>query len=303
MATLLLLVLAVAAHVRLTIAPYAVETAECPYPPAWWESAISVLALAASAIATCRAAVTAGIFRGFCTLPIPVFCIIACGIVLPPDVFNSSLATLCISLGTMFFVRNILDERTDDVLLGSLLFGAAMLFYAPAAIFVLMLPVMFFICPLSPRLLAVALFGWLFPLLAVSYVSWWCGNGVYDVAAALYTDAMRGIDTPAVRQIPVVGTLLALELVLLLLAGIARRFTERTAMLIRTRKVTQFVLLLLTFAAAMCALPHRSPASLQILAAPASIFIAFALDGIAPKISNLIYRLLVLLAVLHLFIS
>ncbi len=303
LATLLAMALVAAAQVRLTLAPYAVETAASPFAPAWWRSAVAVAALAAAGMAICRAAVKAGMFRGFCTLPIPIFAIVACGITAAPDPLSSSLATLCIAIGTMMFIRNILDEQTDAVLLGALLFGGAALLYPPASIFILMLPAMLVICPLSPRLLALAAVGWLLPVAVASYVNWYAGAGIADVVMAMAERFTRSHEVALPSHIPFVGALMVLLAVVLLAVGLVRRYAERNSMLVRTRKVTQFVLLLLLFSAVLLAIPSRSAAALQIAAIPVSILVAYALEGLPLSLSNTLYRLLVLLAILHLFVA
>ncbi len=303
LATLLLVALTTAAHLRLAVAPLAVEVADFPYLPVWWEVVVAVVAYSAAGMAVCRTAVKSGIFRTFCALPLPLFGIVACGIAVAPNAMNTALTTLCIALGTMMFTRDILDERTEAVLLGALFFGVAALLSPQTAIFILMLPAMFVICPLSPRLLAVAVASWLLPLFAVSYVRWYCGGGFTDVAVAMAERIATTHLTLSIGQTPPLGALIALAVAVLVLFSLGRRYALRTSMLMRTRKATQFAMLVLLFSLAMFALPSRSVAMLPTVAIPASMLAAYGLDGMPTKVANAIYRTLLLLAVAHLFVA
>ena len=308
LATLLLLLTAAAEYLRMMLAtPHAMEVAGCVASASWIWSACTVILLAVTGVIVGRTATQSGIFRNFCTLPIPIFGIVACGIFVSPDMYASSVAALCVAVGLSLFIRTLSrpDEK-DSVFFGSMLFGIALLLYPPCIVFAALLPFMALISFQSWRKIIIAAIGYLLPFAAVSYIGWYFGGGIGDTADAIaewfepfrYATAHYHMH----ERFPVMATAVGAAIALLIIAGSILRRMDSGNTLVKVEKSTHIISAVLVLAAAAFAIPRCTVAILPVVAVPAAILAAATLDRIKVVTSTVIYWIILLLTAVHLFI-
>ena len=86
------MLIAVGAYVRLSLNPMPIELAETSFLPRWMEIVAAVFALMATSIVVERVSVKMGALRGFTSLPMPIYMIVACGIFATPNALIASVA-------------------------------------------------------------------------------------------------------------------------------------------------------------------------------------------------------------------
>lgn len=309
LATLLLLLTVAAEHIKMMSAtPHAIETAGCVSPPSWGKSTAAIIALLIAGILVGRTATKSGIFRTFCTLPIPIFGIVACGIFVSPDMFRTSIAAVCVAGGLSSFIRTLSrpDEK-DPVFFGSMLFGIAPLLYPPCVVFVALLPFMALVSFQSWRKITISAAGCALPFAAVSYIGWYAGGGILDTAESIaeWFEPFRCTPIhPTVREgFPIVATAIAAIVAALLIAGAIMRVTDKETTLVKVNKSIHLVSSVLVLSVAAFAVPRCTVAILPVIAVPSAILAASALDRINNETSTVIYWLLLLLTALHLLFT
>lgn len=307
LATLLLLLTAAAEHLRMMSAtPHAMEAAGCTAPASWAWSAVTVTVLALTGVIVGRTATKSGIFRNFCTLPIPIFGIISCGIFVSPDMYASSVAALCVAIGLSLFIRTLSkpDEK-DSVFFGSLSFGAALLIYPPCTVFAALMPFMALVSFQSWRKIIISAVGFLLPFAAVSYIGWYAGGSLSGTAHSIaewFEPFSCTSAHSAVREgFPILATAIAAIVLLLVLVGIVQRRIDRGTTLVKVDKSVHIISAVLILASAAFAIPRCTVAILPVIAVPASILASATLDRIKVETSTVIYWILLLLTAVHLF--
>lgn len=303
LAITILLVTIIATTIRLYLNPFSVEVAESPFMPQWWHALLSGLMLFVSAIVINRATVKIGIFGGFSALPVSVFGFVSCGILLSPNMVVASATTLLMALGIMHLFRSVhLLYDKEHLFTASLLFGVMPLIYPPTLPFVLILLIAIFIVPFSFRQTIIALVGYLVPFATASYIHWYVGGDIIDVALNIW----HSLITPAVKitlePLPIVTAAIVVVLLLVLIYGFMVNIYNRYAMIVPVRKAVQLSIWIFTIGAAtFAALPGCGITVLQTAAVPTTILAAFALDRMESKLANIFYLSLVILLIVHLF--
>ncbi len=308
LAASLLLLTVVAEHLRMmTAMPCAAEAFGCMSSPSWGRAAAATAALLVAGILVGRTATKSGIFRNFCTLPIPIFGIVACGIFVTPDMFLTSIAAVCVAGGLSSFIRTLShpDEK-DSVFFGSMLFGIALLLYPPCIVFVALLPFMALISFQSWRKILISAIGWALPFAAASYVGWYAGGGILDRAETV-AEWFEPFDRMPVHRyvqsgFPVVATIMAAIVAALLVAGAVLRRIDRGTTLVKANKSAHVITAVLLLSVAAYAVPRCTAAILPVVAVPTAILAAAALDRIKAETSTVIYWILLLLTAAHLFL-
>ncbi len=299
-AALLLLLLVVAAitssALRTSISPAGV--------PLWLDAVATALLLIVTGMIIGRMSIKAGIFRTFCTLPIPMFGIIACAAGIDAASTDIAAAALCTAIALLFFSESIIaPDAKNPVFFGSILLGGTALLYPPCVVLVLLLPLLVAISAQSFRQIIIACTGWLLPLFAVSYISWYAGNDflatAHGIANALATPA-----TTADALCPNVLSIAVFAIVaVLILSGIVLRYMDKATMLVDIRKSLQLQTFALLILLCTFAMPCRSAAIAPVLAVPAAVLASSTLERGRSDIATIIYWLLLLLSALRLFIG
>lgn len=301
-ATILFIVTIAATFVRLYLNPYEAELAECITLPRWWEAVLSALMLFVAAIVVNRAAVKVGLFGGFNTMPVSLYGFISCAILLTPNLLTASATALLTAIGVMFIIRSLqfMNDK-ESLFTGMLLLGSTAILYPPAITLVLIIPISIFVFPLGFRRILIATTGYLLPLLGASYVCWYMGGGILDLPLNLWNALFNGNAGISLQPLPILTLAILAVLLIILLYGILVSIFQRYSLLVPVRKTIQIERWLLIITIGALFLPGSGISMLPLIAVPASVIAAFALDQMRPKWANFYYITLTILIIAHLF--
>ena len=304
LAILLLLLTIAACFVRQHFAPYAAEIAESEFMPHWGEALLASLLFATSGIVIGRTATKMGAFNGFCTLPISLYGLIACGIFLAPRALTAASASCLTAIGSMLLLRSL--NRFGDknsVFFAAMLFGVATIVYAPCAVLIILLGVAMVLFPLNVRQSIIAVCGWLIPIFAASYVTWYAG-GEFGCVVTNIIDTFISIDPhPALQPFPVMATIIAGVIIIVVITAIMLFRANRYSVLVRVRKAMQFNEWLFVILLATTVFTGNVVMMLPVLALPAAVLTAFAFDKMSSRATALLYWLLWACFIAHLFVA
>lgn len=303
-ATILLIVTIAAGIVRLHLNPFAPEIAESQFMPQLWVAIISALLLFLSAVLINRAVVKSGIFSGFSTLPVTLFGFISCGILLSPNMLTAAVIAFITALSTMFLMRSMQHLYDKEALFCGMLFlGVLPIIYPPCVTFVAALLVVIFVAPLSFRQIVIATTGYILPFAGASYLNWYLGGEITDVAVNLWQSLIVAAPKIALEPLPLLTAAIALVLLLITIYGIMIGTYNRYTMLVPARKAVQFsIWMLIVGVTTLFALPGCGITIIPAIAVPITVVCAFAIDRMETKWANLFYIVLVVLILLHLIL-
>lgn len=301
---ILLLILTVAvAFVRQSIAPYAAELAESEFMPRWGEATIAAVIFVITGIIVGRTATKMGAFNGFCTLPISLYGIIACGILLSPYALTAAASSALSALGTMLLLRALGEFGNKNVVFfASMLFGTAAVVFAPCAMLVALLAVAILLFPLNIRQSIIAIVGWLIPIFAASYITWYAGGEFSSVARNIIDALLPNNVSFAIESFPIVALIIVCIVTILVATGLLLFRANRYSVLVRVRKAMQAEVWFMAIVAATAIATGNIVTMLPIIAIPVSIIAAFALDKMPSRPAVVLYWMLLICFVIHLFV-
>lgn len=301
---MLAMLIAVGAYVRLSLNPMPIELAETAFLPRWIEIAAAIFMLLATSIVVERISVKMGALRGFSSLPIPIYMIVACGIFATPNALTASVASFLSAMGVMLLLHayNHFGSK-NSVFFAGLLLGATSIIYPPSVVFVLLLVVAVVQSPLNWRQSVVGFTGWLMPILAASYCYWYVGNDFKDVVEALYASLARTENTFPLAPFPVVSAILVGLVLITLMVGLVQINVNRYAMLGKARKAMTLELVLLVVLLGALFIPACGITILPMLAIPVATISTYALENLPSPLSTSMYWMLLLTYFLHLFVA
>ena len=272
--------------------------------PRWWEVLVSCIMLFIAGVVVNRATVKAGIFGGFSSLPVSVYGFLGCGVLLSPNMVVASTLALLMAVVTMFLLYSMQNMRDKESLFTAALFmGIMPLVYPPTVAFVLILFVAIFVGPLSLRQIIIALAGYLIPFAGMSYLHWYLGNPISEIALNMWAAIIHPATKITLEPMPVLTLVIVAELVLVLLHGFAVGVNNRFTMLVPVRKSVQLSSWFLVVAlATLLLVPGCSVTVIPAVAIPATVIFSFSLDRMESKLANIFYLTMVLLMLVHLFI-
>ena len=301
-ATILFIVTLTATFVRLYLNPFEAELAECITLPRWWEAVLSALMLFVAAIVTNRAAVKVGMFGGFNTMPVSLYGYISCAILLTPNLLTASAAALLTAIGVMFIIRSLqFISDKESLFTGMLLLGATAIIYPPCITLAAIIPISIFVFPLGLRRIIIATTGYLLPLLGASYICWYMGGEIYDLPLNLWNSLLNGYAGIKLEPLPIFTLAITALLLIIMAYGVLVGIFQRYSLLVPVRKTIQIERWLLVIAVCTMLLPGSGISMLPIIAVPAAVITAFALDQMRPKWANFYYITLTILIIVHLF--
>lgn len=304
LATLFAIGVIVTSFVRLSCAPFDFELAEYGYLPEWWESSLSAVLLLATALIIGRTTVKSGAFPSFCTLPISLFALVACGVYLSPESLTSSSVALLTAFGVMSLLNTLADfGNREKLFFASLCFGTAAVVYPPCVVMFALLPVAIATFPLNLRQSVVAVVGWLLPFATLSYVVWYMGYDIDAFAQHLWHRIITSRGEFSLVPFPYAATVVAALLVSVLLMGIVVVQRARYTSLVSPRKFMEMELLLSFLTVAALALPGCGVAMLPVIGVPMSVVAAYTLDNMWSRAGSILYWLLLVGVFAHIFLN
>lgn len=304
-AIILLAVIVLAAVLRYWFAPYQVELADSGAHESVWLVIVAILLYLGNALLQGKALQRTGLCSGQCALPMPIYGLLACGVFVAPDMMASSVASICFALALYQLLRSLHNvEEKDSVFLAAMLLGVTTLFYPPCIVLSAVIPFAVFTLALSMRQALLMIVGYLLPLFAASYITWYRGGGFFDVCSNIYS----GLVIPQMTEIlemPYLAITFLVTVALLFVWGSVRVIVRpsKTFMLARVRRAFYFYLTVLLCTLTMFLIPASDLSVCAIVAVPLTILLSFVLDVLPGAISTLAYWALLAMFFVHLFVA
>lgn len=305
MATILLAVIVVAAVLRYWFAPFSVEVADSGAHESAWLVVISVFLYMGNALLQEKILSRSGLASNQCSLPIPIYGLLACGIFVAPDMAASSIASLCFAVAIYLLLRSLQSiEETDSVFFASILLGATALLYPPCIVLAAVIPIAVVTLALSLRQALLMIVGYMVPLFVTSYIVWYRGGGFFDVCNKLFS-ALALPQMSEVEGTPYLAITLATFVGVLTLWGIIHSLVRPTKALVlmRVRRAFYFFLLVTLSVSTIILLPACDLAACAVIAVPMAIMLSFVLDVLPNVLSTIAYWTLLVLFFVHLFVA
>ncbi len=304
-ALMLLVAMLIATAVRFSVMPFAFEEANSPFSERTLSIVVAMFLFLCGGFVEGKILPRSGLSKGYCTLPIPLYGVLACGIFLSPHTLATAAVSFCFALAILLMLRSLhsADEK-DSLFFASLLLGVMVLLYPPSIVLVLVLPLSVFVLALSLRQFAIMLLGYALPLLAASYVMWYGGSGFWDLSLNIFQSLMMP-RMGDVLTIPYVAIVMVETVVVVLLWGLIYALIrpDKMFMLTRIRRALHLFVWLFVMTLAILFVPACDISVLAIIAVPATILLSLVLGILPNNHSTIAYWVLLALFVLHLFIE
>ena len=313
---LLMLMLVVAAFVRFATAPYGDEllAGGATLPGMWvdafhskypaWGTILSAVVVMFVGVGVGRNVTSLGLYQARTTVSIPLYAILSCGIFIASD-------SLAVALSS-YFVLQMLRYLCGGYVRGTDFnfaffagFYAALapMFYSPALLFALLLPVAVLMFGLSWREIVVMIAGLLLPFAAISYIHWLCGGDFAMPMVALSENFVSHNGYTLWGSESVVAlTMMGLSLFVVICA-ILSFFGDKRTVALRQRTILAFYIVVFVVACAAFALPSATTGVFMLVALPASVLMPVVLLRLSDAVSNLVIVLFVVLMILHFFVA
>lgn len=227
------------------------------------------------------------------TLTIPLYGLVACGILLGREYLTESVTAFILLLSTQSFFacfRN--GYAIGAVFRASFFLGLLPLLYAPLLPLPLLILAAAFCFRRTLREVFVSLCGVILPFLAVCYVAWGQGANPVDIPVGLWhsfvSDSGYRIfaNTP-----PLVPAILGIVLFIVLCAVFFGLISFR-AISIKARGMLTYTILLFTVTGSLMAVPSVTPGLLAVAAVPAALLMPLTFIRIQRTVGTLLYLVL-----------
>lgn len=305
MAILLLVVILVAAALRSRLAPFAVELANSEYSERVVSLVVSMIILFAAGIVEGKMLPRSGLSKGYCTLPIPIYGILACGLFVAPNIMITAIASFSFAMAIYLLLRSLHHAgEKDSVFFAAMLLGGMVLLYPPCVVLAGVIPIAIFTLALSPRQMLLMAVGYLLPIFGASYIMWYLGGEFLDLSKNI-AQALMLSRMDAIAQIPYAAILIVVAVVAMLLWGavyaIAR--PDKMFLLTRVRRSLYLFVWVTLLSATILLFPSCDLSAAAIIAVPLTILLCFVLNLLPNNHATIAYWVLLGLFVLHLFVA
>ena len=305
MAMLLLVVILVATVVRARLVPFDVELAESEYHDGLFATIIATLLFLFGGFMLGKIFLRSGLSKNYCALPMPIYGILTCGLLVTPNLLTAAAISLAISIAIFLLLRSLhCAGEKDSVFFAALLLGTTAIVYPPNLLLAVIIPLAVVILALSMRQAILMIIGYLLPLLASSYILWYRGDSIF----AFGENLLMATITPRMgvsEQLPYLAIIMGVVVIAIMLWGLFYSLIRPNKMFMLTRVRRSLHLFVWLFVVAVVALflPGSSIVSLSILAIPTTILLSISLNLLPNNQSTIAYWLLLLLTATHLFIA
>jgi hypothetical protein len=185
------------------------------------------------------------------------------------------------------------DYRFTEVFKGGFYLGFVPLLYAPAAVLLILIPIVTTLYRRSGRELTVGITGALLPIFGAWFVDWALGRWVWHLFGEWWRCvAHRGAPLWP-TELPVMAIVCGGAIVALTAIALGWFIARRKGMRTRRRKVMIHIFVTLLLLALPFAAPGSSLTGLPLLAIPIAITTPYAFTGRQPVVSSLLYILLI----------
>ena len=243
------------------------------------------------------------IYPAYTLMAIPVFGILAGGVMVSGDYLLSTAAMMAMLLGTKYLIRCIM--RTDsfnDLSLAMLYYGLLPLIIAPSALLYVALPILVLMVRSTWRDWVVAVASLLFPLFAVCYWNWCAGEGFIAMAEQIYTSTFTASEFSFFSTLNVAGIALLGVIIVLVLCAITLIISDKYSIKVKSRAVMRFNALMLVVTVAMFFLPSATASLFALVAVPAAMLIPLIFVRMGVGFTETLYRLMLVAAAANMVI-
>lgn len=235
-------------------------------------------------------------------MPAIVYIAVACGSYFGPESITGVAAAWLMVCSADLIINSFRRQKQySRTFLASVLWGSVLLIYAPAAVFIILVPAALVVFRKDWHETVIAIIGFILPITIGSYIYWGMGEEFrylgqvlydsvmcYDIQAAFPADFLR----PDLLVFWGVTSLITIISILI--------FFGR-ASLIRTRpyKSIVFFIWMLVLSAALFVAPCRSVSDFPIIALPLSVIMPFFFNRQDGWITNVSYLVFILSIILY----
>ena len=304
MALIVLVVMVVAAVFRRATAPFAIELANGEMGEVWRAIVAAILFIGCGAIEG-RMLSRTGLTSGYSALPIPIYALLSCGIFLASNMLVSAVVSACFVVAIFLLLRSINSAgEKDSLFFAATLLGAMVPIYPPSILLAAVVPLSMLLLVLSVRQAVLMIVGYVLPLFAAAYVTWYGGAEF----GAIFQDIITNLTTPkmgAITEIPYVALAMVAVVVCVLIWGaIYLTFNPgKLSRVTRARRSLHFFVWTSIIVVSMLFIPSCDLTIFSLLAVPVSILLGFMLGVLPNNPSTISYWILLALFVVHLFLA
>ena len=274
------------------------------------QSSMPTLSIVMWGIALFIAALDAGrfgpkysLYPAYTLMAIPIFGILAGGVMVSSDYLLSMVAMMVMLLGTKYLIRCIM--RTDsfnDLSLAMLYYGTLPLIIAPAAVLYVALPILVLMVRSTWRDWVVAVASLLFPLAAVCYWNWCAGDGFITIAEQIYTSVFTASEFSFFSTLNVAGIVLLGVIIIMTLCAVILIISDKYSIKIKSRAVMRFNAMMLLAVLVMFFLPSATASLFALVAVPAAMLIPLIFVRMGVGFTESLYRLMLVAAAANMVI-
>ena len=305
LALLLLVAILVASIVRYALSPFEVEVADCTYRERFVSLVLAAILIIYGGAVEGKMLVRAGLNKGYCTLPLPLYGLLSCGIFFAPDALATASVSVCFALALYMLLRSLHSAgEKDSVFFVAILLGVTVLIEPSCIVLAGVLPLSIFILSLSLRQVLLLVVGYLLPFATASYIMWYGGGEFWDLGRNLVETLSRESLT-GVEEVPYLGLAMVLYVAVVLVWGVVYMAvkSDKMFLLSRVRRALSLFVLVLFLTLSMLFLPATDLSIFAIVAVPATILLSMVMCLLPANHATIAYWVLLLLFVLHLFVA
>lgn len=237
------------------------------------------------------------IFPAYTLMAIPIFGLVAGGVMVSGELILSTVVMMLMLLGTKYLLRCIMrTESFSDLSLAMLYYGALPLVFAPSALLYAALPLLILVVRSSWRDWVVAVSSLLFPLLSVCYWSWCAGEGFLAPAETIYTSALTSSEFSFFSTINPAGIVMLGVAIVMVLCAVTLILSDKYSLKVKSRAAMRFNALMLLVCVGMFFLPSATATTFVVVAVPASMLIPLIFVRMGVGFTETLYRLMLLAA-------
>lgn len=237
------------------------------------------------------------IFPAYTLMAIPIFGLVAGGVMVSGELILSTVVMMLMLLGTKYLLRCIMrTESFSDLSLAMLYYGALPLVFAPSALLYAALPLLVLVVRSSWRDWVVAVSSLLFPLLSVCYWSWCAGEGFLTPTETIYTSALTSSEFSFFSTINPAGIVMLGVAIVMVLCAVTLILSDKYSLKVKSRAAMRFNALMLLVCVGMFFLPSATATTFVVVAVPASMLIPLIFVRMGVGFTETLYRLMLLAA-------
>ena len=261
--------------------------------PVWARLAAGFMILF-TGMCTGRIAIRYNLYGVSTCLPIPLYAVVACGIVSGGNYLTAFAASTLLALAAKNYCRSYCNGYGFDAIFrASLYLGLLPLVYAPATPLVLILPLAILLFRRTFREVVVAAAGLILPVLTACYVSWGAGEE--------FTAPVTALADAVVSGVPLwIFTALPLPSLVMLLHHCGTRpdgalfsfFSDIYAAGTKPRFILIFNIGILAMTLALLCTPSVTPEAFTLTAVPAALLFPVLFVRIDRRIALPVYLIL-----------